>query len=202
MKRGRRFYWASIASLLLVAGFVLQMAACKAAVKDNEPSEKEPRGDPAKQPLTINELKKAEYRSKWSTKGKIKLSDGIYQERVVPDSTAELVIKLSDRIAFGDLNGDGVEDAAVILVSNPGGSGTFYDLAAVINSRGKAKHVASAFLGDRVKVEGLRVRSGKIVVKMVTHRSSDPMCCPSLTVEQIYGLQGDELVRQPVETKP
>ena len=196
MKRGRRFWWASIAGLLLFAGIVLQIPVCKAATQDNQPSEKRPSVDSAEQPFTLNELENAEYRSKWSAKGKIKLSDGIYQEKIVPDSNSELVIKLSYRMAFGDLNGDGVEDAAVILVSDPGGSGTFYDLAAVIDSRGQAKHVASAFLGDRVKVEELSIRSGKIVVKMLTHRSTDPMCCPSLKVEQAYELQGDELVRR------
>ena len=202
MKRGGRFWWTSIAGFLLFAGFVLQIPVCKAVTQDNQPREKEPGGDSAKQPLTINVLKKAEYRSKWSAQGKIKLTDGIYREQIVPGSNSKLEIKLSDRIAFGDLNGDGVEDAAVILVSDPGGSGTFYDLAAVLNSRGRAKDVARAFLGDRVKLEELRIRSGKIVVKMLTHRSTEPMCCPSLNVEQAYGLQGDELVRQPEETKP
>jgi hypothetical protein len=186
VKRARWFWWASIAGFLLFAGLGLQTPACRAAG----------------QPLTIHELKNAEYRSTWSATGKIKLSDGIYREKVVSDSASELVIKLSDKIALGDLNGDGVEDAAVILVSDPGGSGTFYDLAAVINSSGQAKDVASALLGDRVKIEGLRVRSGKIVVKMVTHRSTDPRCCPSLKVEQAYELQGEELVRRPEETKP
>ena len=196
MKRGRRFWWTSISGFLLFAGFVLQIPVCKAVTQDNQPGEKEPGTDSAKQPLTINVLKNAEYRSKWSAQGKIKLSDGIYREQIVPGSGSELVIKLSDKITFGDLNGDGLEDAAVILVSDPGGSGTFYDLAAVIDSRGQAKHVASAFLGDRVKVEELSIRSGKIVVKMLTHRSTDPMCCPSLKVEQAYELQGDELVRR------
>ena len=196
MKRDRRFWWASIAGFLLFAGFVLLIPVCKGAVQDKQPNEEKLRGASAKQSLTIHELKNAEYRSKWSAQGKIKLSDGIYREQIVPGSGSELVIKLSDKITFGDLNGDGLEDAAVILVSDPGGSGTFYDLAAVINSRGQAKEVASAFLGDRVKVEELSIRSGKIVVKMVTHRSTDPMCCPSLKVEQAYGLQGDELVRQ------
>ena len=171
---------AIVSRYLLFAGFMLYMVACQAA----------------KHELTINELEGGEYRSEWSDKGKIKLSDGMYKEKIAPDSATELVIKLSDRIAFGDLNGDGAEDSAVILISDPGGSGTFYDLAAVIDSRGQAKHVASAFLGDRVKVEELSIRSGKIVVKMLTHRSTEPMCCPSLNVEQAYGLQGDELVRQ------
>jgi len=162
---------------------------------------KESHGDAASQELTIGELKSGEYRSEWSTEGKIKLSDGIYKEKITSESATEFVIKLSDRIAYGDLNGDGAEDAAVILASNPGGSGTFYELAAVINVKGKANYAASAFLGDRVKVEEVDIRSGQIVVKMVTHKRNDPMCCPSLKVEQKYALQGDALVRQPLEMK-
>ena len=201
MKRGRRFWWANIASFLLFAGFVLQIAACKAVVKENQPSEKEPDGDSAKQPLTINELKSGEYRSEWSAKGKINLSDGIYQEKIAPDSATELVIKLSDKVAFGDLNGDEAEDGAVMLICDPGGSGTFYELVAVINSKGKPQHAASVFLGDRLKVEEVDISSGQIVVKMVIHQPSDPRCCPSLKVEQKYALHGDSLVRQPVEKK-
>ena len=154
-------------------------------------------GDAASQELTIDELKSGEYRSEWSAKGKIKLNDGMYQEKIVPESATELVIKLGDRIAYGDLNGDGAEDAAVILISDPGGSGTFYELAAVLNSNGNPHHAAGVFLGDRLKVEDLDIRSGQIVVKMVTHKRTDPMCCPSLKVEQKYALQGDALVHQP-----
>ncbi len=162
---------------------------------------RESHGNSVNQPLTINELKSGEYRAEWSAKGKIKLNEGVYKEKIVPDSATELVIKLSDKIAFGDLNGDGAEDAAVILISDPGGSGTFYELAAVINSGGKANHAASAFLGDRVKVEEIDISSGQIVVKMVIHERTDPMCCPSLEVEQKYEIQGDELVQQSVKTK-
>ena len=176
---------AIVSRYLLFAGFMLYMVACQAA----------------KHELTINELEGGEYRSEWFDKGKIKLSDGMYKEKIAPDSATELVIKLSDKMAFGDLNGDGVEDAAVILVSDPGGSGTFYDLAAVINSNGNPQHAASVFLGDRVKVEGVSIKSGKIMVKMVTHDRTDPRCCPSLRVEQEYTLQGDALVRDPVDAK-
>jgi len=135
-------------------------------------------------PLTMAEIEHGEYRSEWAAKGKIKLGDGTYKEKIAPDSAAELVIKLSGKMAFGDLNGDGGEDAAVILVSDPGGSGTFYDLAAVINSNGKAKHTDSVFLGDRVKVEDISIRTGQIVVTIVTHQRTDPLYCPSLEVEQ------------------
>ena len=175
----------SVYKVLLFAGFMLLLATCQTANR----------------PLTIHDLKGGEYRSEWSAKGKIKLNDGIYKEKIVPDSATELVIKLSDKMALGDLNGDGAEDAAVILISNPGGSGTFYDLAAVINGKGKPIWAASVSLGDRVKVEDVSVRPGKIVVKMVTHQRTDPRCCPSLRVEQQYSLQGDALIEQTPETK-
>jgi hypothetical protein len=176
---------AKLAEFLLITGFMLLSVTCQTANR----------------PLTIDELKRGEYRSEWSAKGKIKLNDGIYKEKIVPESATELVITLSHKMAFGDLNGDGSEDAAVVLISDPGGSGTFYDLAAVINGKGKPIHGASVFLGDRVKVEDVSIRSGKIVVKMVIHQRTDPRCCPSLKVEQEYVLQGDILAEQTPETK-
>jgi hypothetical protein len=155
----------------------------------------------ANRPLTIRDLKRGEYRSEWSAKGKIKLNDGMYKEKILHESATELVITLSDQMAFGDLNGDGAEDAALILISDPGGSGTFYDLAAVINSNGKPICAASVSLGDRVKVEDVSIKSGNIVVKLVIHERTDPRCCPSLRIEQEYSLQGDALVEQSPETK-
>ena len=170
---------------LLFVGFILLLEACQTANR----------------PLTIQDLKRGEYKSEWSAKGKIRLDDGIYREKVVPESATELVIKLSDKMALGDLNGDGAEDAAVVLISDPGGSGTFYDLAAVINRKGKPLYAASVFLGDRVKVEDVSIRFGKIVVKMVIHQRTDPRCCPSLKVEQEYVLQGDVLAELTPETQ-
>jgi hypothetical protein len=175
----------NVFKFLLFVGFMLLLATCQTANR----------------PLTIHDLKRGEYRSEWSTKGKIRLNDGIYREKVVPKSATELVIKLSDKMAFGDLNGDGAEDAAVVLISDPGGSGTFYDLAAVINGNGKPLYAASVSLGDRVKVEDVSIRSGEIVVKMVIHQRTDPRCCPSLEVEQKYLLQGDILLELTPEMK-
>jgi heat shock protein HslJ len=122
------------------------------------------------------------------------LTDGEYRKPIVEGSATELVIRLVN-VAFGDLDGDGVEDAAVILVADPGGSGTFYDLAAVINRDGNPEHVATAFLGDRADIQALSIESGQVVVDMITHGPDDPMCCPTQRMEQTYELQGDELVQ-------
>ena len=147
-------------------------------------------------PLTVEALKNAEYQSEWPADGVAKLTDGEYQEEIVPGAASKLIIVFyPDMYAFGDLDGDDVEDAAVVLATSGGGSGTFISLEAVINDKGTPKHVATAFLGDRAQVKSVAIESGEITVDMVTHGPDDPMCCPSLEVTQKYELQGDTLVQ-------
>ena len=105
----------------------------------------------------------------------------------------ELVIRLAD-MAFGDLDGDGVEDAVVVLVTDPGGSGTFYDLVAVVNRDGEPEHIATASLRDRANIQTLSIKVGHIVVEMTIHGPDDPMCCPSQLVQNTYALEGNQLV--------
>ena len=62
---------------------------------------------------------------------------------------------LSDAVAFGDLDNDGYEDAAVVTITDPGGSGTFYDLAVVMEEGGQPVNVAIAPLGDRVQIQAV-----------------------------------------------
>jgi heat shock protein HslJ len=144
-------------------------------------------------PLTEEALKNAAYHSEWPEDGLAQLADGEYRKPIVEGSATELVIRLMD-VALGDLDGDGVSDAAVVLVTDPGGSGTFFELAAVVNRDGSPEHVTSISLGDRAQIEALSVEAGQVVVEMITHGPDDPMCCPTQQVVQTYTLQGDELI--------
>ena len=69
------------------------------------------------------------------------------------DRYTETRVKLTDWIAFGKVNGDAA--AAVVLVTDPGGSGTFYDLALVIRRNGRLLNPATAHLGDQVRINSL-----------------------------------------------
>ncbi len=95
--------------------------------------------------------------------------------------------------AFGDLSGDGAQDAAVILKVQMGGSGSLVYLAASVNKKGIPEQAALTVLGDRVQVKSLAVRGGQIVVDMLTFGPKDPMCCPSQLVTRTYGLEGGAL---------
>jgi len=146
------------------------------------------------QPFTADAVRNADYDSSWAALGHAKLSDGIYRERFNPDSPTEIVIR-SDLIVMGDLDGDGVTDAVVLLISTPGGSGTFYDLAAVVNYKGIPKNIDTVPLGDRVKVKAISIQSGTIKVEMLAHGPKDPMCCPTVEVTRTYKLDAYKLAR-------
>ena len=148
-------------------------------------------------PLTVEALMNADYHSEWPGDGVAELKDGQYEEEIVPGAASKLVIVVyPDMYAFGDLNGDGVDDAAVVLATSGGGSGTFISLEAVVNEQGAPKHVASAQLGDRARINSLAIESGKVTVNLVTHGPNDPMCCPTQEASEKYKLQGDTLVQQ------
>ncbi len=140
-----------------------------------------------------NTLRNLEFRTDWTASKTAHLVDGKYSEPAAPGSATKTIIKLHDLMAFGRAP-DGRPLAAAVLVTDPGGSGTFYDLAAVITRGGKPGHVATVNLGDRVKIESLVIENGQIVVEMITQGPDDPMACPTLRVVRRYVLQGEKLV--------
>ena len=148
-------------------------------------------------PLTLQQLKNAEYQSEFPTGGKARLTDGTFFEPFEPGAASGVRLTLSEHVAFGDLNGDGAADAAVILYVSGGGSGTFRHLAAVINEGGQPRHAASAFLGDRVRIEALAIQDGEIVVQLIGHGPDDPLCCPSQKVRRAFQLVGSTLEESP-----
>ena len=149
------------------------------------------------QRLTLDQLRNAEYQLPLlgDEDTPIRFEDGMgsiaYGEGATERDFAGLV---DDTVAFGDLDGDGIADAAVVVFTSGGGSGTFIHLLAVLDRDGTPMQAARAFLGDRVGVESLTVASGEIVATMLAHRRSDGLCCPTLNVTRAFALRGDQLV--------
>jgi hypothetical protein len=152
--------------------------------------------------LTVKKLKNAEYQGIYQEP--IQLTDGTYEgepfvEGGASRPTVTFIEPYAGPTAWGDLNGDGVDDAVVLLVESSGGSGSFVYMAAVLNREGKPKNVDTLLLGDRAQVHSLTIADGQISVTMVTHGPDDPMCCPTQEVEQTYELQENTLVQTTVE---
>lgn len=124
--------------------------------------------------------------------GKVQLSNGQYKQQAGSGSTqANQVAFVSS--ATGDLNGDGAQDAAVVLAAQTGGTGSFYSLVAVL-SDGGARQAGTDFLGDRIRLQSLTIEQGQVVVRMLVAGPKDPLCCPSTKVARTYGLRSGSLV--------
>lgn len=102
----------------------------------------------------------------------------------------ELVRALS---SSGDLDGDGKEEAVVLLAESSGGSGVNGYLAVVGRREGRPVHLGTALVGDRVQVRAARVADGKIVLDVVQGGPDDAACCPSQLATRTFALKGDSL---------
>jgi len=146
---------------------------------------------PTVAPLTADMLKNGTY--KLPQLGEmVTLANGKYDS----DPSAENIIHavLLDPIAFGDLNGDGGEDAAVLFSENSGGTGDFISVVVVLNQNGAPVQSANRMIDDRAMINGMTIANGRIVVDAVIHGPGDPMCCPNFPAKETLQLRNNLLI--------
>jgi hypothetical protein len=148
------------------------------------------RSQKAQAPLSEAALANGVYLDQFGEGGTVRLTSGRYTN---PDE--RLVMDLLDLRAYGDLDGDGIADAAVLLATNTGGSAVFVDLAAVVDRDGELRHIARYFLGDRVKPQRVTIDDGVIAVDLIVHGPDDPLCCPTRRVLWRLRLVDEALIR-------
>jgi heat shock protein HslJ len=76
---------------------------------------------------------------------------------------------------YSDLNNDGVKDAAVLLVNNQGGSGTFYYAVLAIASGTTYTTTNALLLGDRIAPQTVEIRDNRAIFNYAIRKASDPM---------------------------
>ena len=132
--------------------------------------------------------------------GLVPMENGFYSFTVVPGSASESRFLLYPGVAFGDMDGDGVEDASVVIINISPGTGTFYHLVPVINAGGQPRSLNSSFIGDRVVVERLTVGDNRVNLLFRTYRPEEPFgSTPTLLVNRQYALVQESLEQQTEE---
>ena len=147
---------------------------------------------PAGQEITLDLLKNFTYTLESSSGSQVTLVDGSFKSESpgnLGTASGQLV-----KSALGDLNGDGVQDAAVTLAVNTGGSGTFHELIVLLSQDGKAVQAADLFLEDRLAEKTLTIADGLITLEMVRHAPTDPLCCPTQNAVTVYRYEAGKLV--------
>ena len=114
-------------------------------------------------------------------------------ECTVKQSWGEEFYSISNK-AFGDLNDDNVLDAAVVIQSSAGGSGSGFSLYAVIAGEGEPQITEPVDFGQ-VAVKGIRIEGESIILNLSTYKQGDPNCCPSLKTSVTFKLKDGKLVK-------
>ncbi|HEU5287044.1 MAG TPA: hypothetical protein VFV20_01450, partial [Candidatus Limnocylindria bacterium] len=126
-------------------------------------------------------------------KDTITLTNGRSERPSAPGSSSSAMTTLDQRTS-GDVDGDGRADSVVILVNQPGGSGTFYYVGVLLNASGGTSATPALLLGDRVKVNDVRIDGKTIVVELLDRAPGQPMIAsPSVSVTKRFSVDGGAL---------
>lgn len=181
----RKIIVSAFVVIVVISGILLLRETLKQQSTHNPPSQSK-----NEKSLTLETIKNMEYYHSYC-KVPMKLTDGVFywteNFQCEQETPLGFLFRIyNEKIALGDLNLDGKDDAAVVLTTNYGGTGDFRELAIVINQNGTFKHVASAELGDRVVVNMISIQDSRIVLDMVVHGPVDGACCPTQEVRSVF----------------
>jgi len=104
---------------------------------------------------------------------------GVASNEITPDSATKNTLSIFGEPVYGDLNGDGKNDAVILLVNNPGGSGAFYYAVLAMNSNDdKYTPTNTILLGDRIAPQTVEIHDGVALFNYVERKASEPMTTP------------------------
>ena len=133
------------------------------------------------------------YHSEWTRSGQAPLVGGLYEEPAAPGSASNIEIRLTDSLAVGRIGAQTM--TALVIVTDPGGSGIFFDLYLVRQQENRWSIVGRAHLGDRIRVNKIEVERGLVGLDLTVHGPHDGACCPTERSRVYYALQGERLVK-------
>jgi hypothetical protein len=155
----------------LLAGFVLCfLAAClPGGGTDDEGVGSDP----------LNATYEIEGQEIWLRQGRSEIAVG-------PASATKIKTSVFGNPIAGDLDGDGDQDAVLILAHDSGGSGTFYYVAAAVNLGGRYRGTNAVLLGDRISPQDLAIENGIIVAAYRDRHPAEPMIAEPSVDMRVY----------------
>ena len=105
----------------------------------------------------------------------VHLINGHFETRAAPGSATTISVSVFGMPLYDDLDHDGDDDAVLLMIYDPGGSGTFYYLAAAINHNGEYHGTPAVLLGDRITAHNVVIRNGVITFNYADRRPDEPM---------------------------
>jgi heat shock protein HslJ len=142
---------------------------------------------------TVEELAGATF--KGISKKAVTLDDGRWEgEPFAENGASRPTISLVEHFRLiGDLNGDGREEAVVLLWESSGGSGTGLFLAVAGRHGDHVENLATAFIGDRVQVRAGWLAGDRVILDLIETGPDDAACCPTQKATKTWTFDADGL---------
>ncbi len=179
-------------SLFLSVCLATALAGCAASRADPPVAVASPESTDAP---GLAELKNATYSGFEEPAEPVTLANGHWEGKPYVEGAAvrPAVTFVRDFRLVGDLDGDGRDEAVVLLATSTGGSGEIIYLAVVGRDGDRIKNRATARVGDRVKLRAGRIEGGKIFLDVLQAGPEDAACCPGELATRGWQLGADGL---------
>jgi len=127
--------------------------------------------------------------------------DGKYQQGSDQAEPGFDSVVMGEKFGFGDLNGDGLQDAVITIDENFGGTGLFVSVVVLLNDDGYPNAITSTVIEDRAIINNLEITNGEIRMDAIVHGPGDPACCAAQPSSRTYRLVKNALVLTRLTTK-
>lgn len=120
---------------------------------------------------------------------KVELTDGVSEIPVAPESATMNKTSIIGEPVMGDLDGDGEsDDAALILLNEPGGSGAFYYAAAAIHEGSFYRGTHAIFLGDRIAPQTIEIKNEVVIANFTERKPGEAMTERPTVAKSVYAV--------------
>lgn len=127
----------------------------------------------------------------------VTLIDG-QAEKDIPDSDAVIDTYTFGEPVYGDLNGDGIDDAGIYLVQETGGTGVFYYAVAAISENGEFHGTNAVYIGDRIAPQNINIKEGVFIANYADRKPDEPFSAqPSVGVSKYLRFEDGLLKEAP-----
>jgi hypothetical protein len=124
----------------------------------------------------------------------ITLQKGRAEQPAAPGSATTIKTQVVGAPTYGDIDGDGDSDALLLLIQQPGGSGTFHYVAVAHKVDGGYRGGKAVLIGDRISPRRLDVLHGLVVMDYLDRAPGEPMATKPTHARTAYlTLEGEAM---------
>jgi len=200
-----------VIAMMLAVFLLIGLAGCskdeetvdQTTAKVQPPAEVQPPAPDQPMDPFLTKLKNATYYGV-EEQDPVTLKDGLWEGEPYEEggSSRPRVQFLRDFHMLGDPDGDGVDEAGVVLAASSGGTGENLYVAVLGIRDGKLKNLDTQLIGDRVQIRKAGILDNRLFMEILRAGPEDAMCCPGELAIVAWGLKNDKLVAMEATSVP